>query len=129
MEGGRNHRDVQHHPARDQHVQLRDTPEQVGDHAGRLQHLLEVVQHDEQLLVAQIGLEPFQQRLSGSFLEAKGGSNRGHDQRRISDWRKVNKEDAVGKGIEELGRDLERQAGLADAAGSRQRDQSHIVAP
>ena len=57
------------------------------------------------------------------LLQAQDLGQRRRHRSRIDQRRQINEPDAVGKRVEDLGSDLERQAGLADAAGPEQREQ------
>jgi hypothetical protein len=48
------------------------------------------------------------------------------DQVGIADWGKIDEVASIRKVAEQLGRDLESQAGLAGAAGAAQCDQAHV---
>jgi hypothetical protein len=50
-------------PARDERHNIWAGPEQFSQEGGCLDHLLEVVQHQQEMLIAQIPSEPRRQRL------------------------------------------------------------------
>ena len=111
-----------------QHLQAGRRLEQVGDEGRGAHDLLEVVQQNQQAPVAQIGHQRLQQRLLPAFLEAKRLRKRRDDQFRVADGRQVDEADAVREVVAQLGCRLQREARLARAAGSRQRQQPHLRA-
>ena len=88
------------------------------------QHVLAVVEDQQQLLPAQVVAQGLLQRLARGFLDAEHLRQRAAHQRRIEQRGEVDEPDAVPKGIEHFGGSLQCQPRLADAAGSRQRQQS-----
>jgi hypothetical protein len=58
--------------------------------------------------------------------QAQGLGDRRHDELRVANGSKGNEADAVSEGIGEVGRDVEGEAGLADAAGTGQGDEGDI---
>ena len=94
-------------------------------------HLLDVVEQQEQSAIAQIGLEEISGGLVAHLEETQGLSNRRDDERpgsliAASGTKQTPFAYVVGK----IGGDLEREAGLADAAGAGQGQQTdrHLVA-
>ena len=61
--------------------------------------------------------------------EAERRGDRGQDEIRIVERAEFDEPDAVGKVRRDLGRDLQREAGLADAAWPGQRDEGDVFAP
>ena len=80
-------RDLQPLPARDQNSEVRTDPHQVRDLSGRVDHMLEVVQQEEQSLISDLG-----RKVS---LRAEYLSGRRHHQRRIRQRCQGNPPDAV----------------------------------
>ena len=85
--------------------------------------MLAVVEHDERDPRSKVGGELNGQRVPGLLLQAQDLGQRRRHRSRIDQRRQVDEPDAVGERIEHVGSYLERQAGLADAAGPDQRQQ------
>ena len=90
------------------------------------QHLLEVVQHQQQLLCTQMVLQAGQQRLRRCLVHAKDLRHRAQHEAGIADGGKLYEVDAVDKVVEQIGGGLQRKPRLADAAGSGKGEQVHI---
>ena len=90
-------------------------------------HLLEVVEQQQQGAIAQIGLEEIRGGLVAHLEETQGLGNDRDDELRITDRGEGDKADAVGERVLEIGRDLQREAGLADATGTGQGYQPVLV--
>ena len=86
-------------------------------------HLLEVVEQQEQSAIAQIGLEEISGGLVAHLEETQGLSNRRDDELRVADRGEGDKADTVGELVGKIRGDLEREPGLADAAGTSQGQQ------
>ena len=107
-------RDEQRHPGR--------VAEQVGQIACRVEHLLEVVEHEQDALLAEIA----EQRLASGFVDPQRLRRSRYDERRIEDRSQRHEEDTGGERLDQLGRDLEREARLSRSSRSRQRDDACI---
>jgi hypothetical protein len=86
-------------------------------------HVLAVVEHQQQAP----GLEMIGERLrelrAGSLLNAQHLGDRARDEKRIRDRRELDEPHAIGIGVVGVGRRLQREPGLADAADADQREQ------
>ena len=129
--GTRARRQTQRRPAGDQHRQPRAGRQQLADQRGRRQHLLEVVQHQQQVLrprsaATRRSAERLLARPPARRAPARsaGTTRSGSRQRRERD-----EGDAVGEVVGPArSATCERQAGLADAAGTGQGQQPHLGA-
>ena len=63
----------------------------------RFDDLFEVVQHEQDGLLRQIGSEHLEQRLTARFAHAERAGDGRHDERRVAQGREVDEEDAVGE--------------------------------
>jgi hypothetical protein len=117
----------QHHAGGDQHLQLGSRGEELLQQRCRLRHLLEVVDHQQELLVAQALLHRLQDGASARLGDGKGPGHRRGDQGGIGHRRQVREEGAILERGEELGRDLEGQAGLAGATRAGQGEQPGLL--
>ncbi len=98
--------DRDHHPARDEHLQSRSRLEQRGDQGRGPHHLLEVIQDEQQLLVAEIALQRDEERLATQIgLPKRLGDSAGH-QVRIANWSQVDEDGPVGEGGHKVSGDL-----------------------
>ena len=120
---------LEHGAAGDQDLHLRRGTEEVSHDGRRAEHVLEVVQQEQHHLVAQIPLHAVEERVRPGFSDPQGGGNRRRDQRHIAEGRQVNHPDAVWEGVEQRAGSMQREAGLAHAARTGERDQAHIAAP
>ena len=91
-------------------------------------HLLEVVEHEQQVLVSQEGFEEVQQGLCCGLFEVEGLGDGGDDQIRITDGGQRDEGDTIRKVVEEVGGDLEGKACFANAAGARQDEETDVWA-
>ena len=88
------------------------------------EQLLEVVQDQQQLLVAEMLDQPVQRQPVADQLQIQGLGDHGGNEIRIPYRRQRDEIHAVGKLVERLRRNLEAQPRLADAAGAGQRQQA-----
>ena len=110
-------------PAGGQHREPRRGGEQLLDHRAGLPHLLEVVGHEQELPVAEVVAQRLQDGAAGCLGDPQGPGQDGGDQVRVGDRGQVGEEGAVAVAGQQLGRDLEGQAGLAGAAGAGEGEQ------
>jgi hypothetical protein len=91
-------------------------------------HLLEVVEHEQEVAPAEEGPEADLRRLTAVGDEPKRVGDGRHDEFGVTDGGQRNEPHAVGKDrrLGEIGCDLEGQAGLADAAEAGQGDEAHL---
>ena len=115
---------VEHGPARHEDAQARSSRQQVDDDRRRVEDLLEVVEDEEDVAVAEIAPERLDHRPVGGFPEAdRGADRRGHEVR-VADGGELDEEDAVLVCGQAFGGDLQREARLACSAGPGQRDEA-----
>ena len=119
----------QHHPAGHQALQARAGRQQLRHQRGRRHDLLEVVEHQQHLLILQELLQALEQHLARFFLDAQRPGDAGGHQRGVPDGRQRDKVDPVLKVLEQVGGHLQAQAGLAGAAGTGEGQQTHLRTP
>jgi hypothetical protein len=108
-------------PARDENGQAGGGGQQLGDRRRGGGNLLDVVEDQQELAVLEELAERFVGWTSLEQASAGGLGHRRHDQRRIGERGEGNEDDPVREVGGDLPGDLDRQPGLADAAGSGQR--------
>jgi hypothetical protein len=110
----------------DQDFQPRAVEKEFTQQRRRVDDLLEVIQHQQELQVSEGAEEPLFNWLHAHVTETEGASNRRRDQIGIGDRPKINKEDPV----REIGRSMvgcsNGEAGLATPTGASQRKQANI---
>ena len=114
--------------ARHERFELRRRRQQLGDLRRSRHHVLEVVEHQQHLLVTEVLLQPHQGRLAAKLTNAQRRRDGGHHERWIAHWRKRDEEDAVLELVQYLGGHLQSEPGLAHAARAREREQPHVRA-
>jgi hypothetical protein len=116
--------DPQGRAAGDEHGEVRAGAEQV-DHLGRrFGHVLEVIEQQEGFPFAQVLAEDLQRVHARSFPQAQGPRDGRHHERRVAQGRQGDEGHAVGEvAAAGLARRFDGQAGLADAPGTRERQQ------
>ncbi len=95
---------------------------------GSPDHLLKVVQQQQEIFLSQRGTHQVEQRLTWGLFEEKRLSNGGRDQPRIADGGQVHEIDAIAELLQEFGCHLQAQTGFAGATRSRKREQAHVFA-
>ena len=103
-----------HHPQRGTH------PEERGDQRCRGEHVLKVVEDQEETLAGKVCREGAGQGLLGAFADAQPLRDRGRDEARITQWRERNENHAIGIHRRDPLRDGEREASLPSAPRSCQ---------
>jgi len=91
-------------------------------------HLLNVVQEEEHVLVLQLLLHVLKQGQAGYFADVKRLSNGGHNQSGITHWGQVHEKDAIGEAVTQLSCHLQAEASLARATRTCQGEQAYILA-
>ncbi|MDF3039208.1 MAG: hypothetical protein K0Q71_1914, partial [Thermomicrobiales bacterium] len=94
---------------------------------GRLDDLLDVIQDQQQVAMAQDCRERLGDRSIAALADAQRPGDHRDDQRGIADRRQRYEGDAVGEGVLELIRDLEREPSLANAAGTGQCHEPDVI--
>ena len=110
-------------PGGGQHREPGGGGEQLLDHRAGLRHLLEVVRHEQEPPVAEVVAQRLQDGAAGRLGDPQGPGQDGGDQVRVGHRGQVGEEGAVAVAGQQLGRDLEGQAGLAGAAGAGEGEQ------
>ena len=110
-------------PGGGQHREPGGGGEQLLDHRAGLPHLLEVVGHEQEPPVAEVVAQRLQDGAAGCLGDPQGPGQDGGDQVRVGHRGQVGEEGAVAVAGQQLGRDLEGQAGLAGAAGAGEGEQ------
>ena len=93
----------------------------------RIDQLLEVVEHEQEVMVTEVFDHRVGQVLTGRRSNAQSPGDLGGHERRITHRSEVDEEHAVGMTVEPFPGDLEREPGLARATGTRQREQAGAV--
>jgi hypothetical protein len=96
--------------------------QEIGEHRGRWQDLLEIVKHQEMVVVAQRGPEIVQHR-PAIWPHAERGGNGGQDEGGLLHVREIHELGGVGS----RGDGADGGPGLADAARPGQSDEPHII--
>ena len=118
---------VQRCPAGHQHLQPGTRLQQLHHQRRGVQHLLEVIEHQQPPLRLEHRREPLEQWPTGELADLQRLRDRRQHQRRVADRRERDKGRTVAEGREHVARDLEAQAGLADAGRPDQRQQAHLA--
>ncbi len=109
---------VQGFPARDEHPQMRGSDKWLAQLGCRVEHLLEVVDDEQQRLVLERTSERAIQRLSPVLLHPERLRNRRNHERRIGDRGEGDVEDAVAELVDELRAHRQGEPGLSRPAGA-----------
>jgi hypothetical protein len=117
---------VEGRTARHQDLQASASPEQLAHERRGREHLFEIVEQQNELLVAQVVLEAIDQRSAALGAESERLGDRGRNQGRVVDRCQCDEADSVLEAIAQLGGDLQAETGLAGAARAGQRQQADI---
>ena len=115
-------------PARRQDAKPRGRCEQAGDCRRGCEEVLEVVQDEQELLVADIVGQRLQGRLARVLAEAECPRDRGGHELPVLDGRERDEEDAVREPLDQVCGYLEREPCLARAPGSGEREKAQVLA-
>jgi hypothetical protein len=119
--------DPEPHPARDQDLHPRTDREEVRDERGGIDHVLEVVEHEQEVSLPQHSRHPLEQRRVARPAHAeRRDDGRGHE-RGVDDRAEGNEDDAVGEGVAHGRRGSQGEPRLADPTGASQGQESDIV--
>jgi hypothetical protein len=88
--------------------------------------VLAVVQHEQQIPIAQVGGERRQRPLAGPVAQAQRERDRLRDEAAVLQRREVDQPDAVAEAVFEVHRDPERQPGLAHSPDAGEREEPRI---
>src|SRR6266566_10150769 len=105
---------MQHRAAGYQNLEVGTCCQQLRKPRCGHQHLLKVVEQQQQLLVFQVCFQEVEHRLIANLFGSKFLSDSGNDQVRIADGGQRNEADTVGEVIEQVARDLQAQVSFAD---------------
>jgi hypothetical protein len=100
--------------------------QQLGEHRRGLDEPFEIVQDQEHLLPGQMRPQPLQELRFFFSHPQHPGDDRRHEAG-VGERAQIDKPDAVGEGLDEVGGSLERQTCLPHAAGPRDGQQPHVV--
>ncbi len=103
-----------------------DRPEQTGHDRRGLDHLLEVVQHQQRALRSEQRLEPEGKRRIARLAHAQGLGDGGSDQGGVGDRGEGDERDAMGELVVQVLGHLQREARLAHAGGAGQREEADV---
>ncbi len=106
--------------------QARAGCEQAPDVAGRLNDLLKVVQHQQQVPLAQRLPEDLDHRTAGDLVDLQHPGDGGHHELGIPDRCQRDEADPARELLRRLPRRFQGQAGLADAPGPGNGDEAHV---
>jgi hypothetical protein len=110
-----------------QAVTARSSATRSGMRRRRRDHMHEVVEHQQETLVADDGLQSLDQRPVACFANDERLDDGGSQQRGTANRGERNDCDAIGEVIRHLGYRTQREAGLAHATGTGQRQQRDRV--
>jgi hypothetical protein len=110
--------------ARYQYLHQGTVSYQLRDINGRRQHLLKIVQDEEEVLLREVGFERFEQGLARDFLRIERLSYGGDNQLWVGNGRKGHEKDPIPELAEQSLGDLEGETGLACAAGTCEGEQA-----
>ncbi len=113
-------------PAGDEYAEARTGGEQRRELRCPLDHLLEVVQHEQQVPLAQRGLHLFLRGDICNFPQAECLGNGRHDAGRVADRGQRHEAGAIGEVCTHDPRDLQGQARFAHTASPRDGEQAHL---
>ncbi len=120
--------EAQHRPAGDQRRQLGAGGQQLGDEGRGRQHVLGVVEHQQERPRSALVAQGLGERPAARLAHAEGARDRGGDEGRVADRGEGNEGGPVGEGTDEGLGGRQRHARLADAAGAGQRDEADVGA-
>ena len=101
----------------------RSLKQRVGQARACAHQVLAVVENEQQLVFTDVGAKRLRDRSAGLFVYAQDLRGDIRNQRRISDWREVDKPDTVRIFLQHVSPDLQGQPCLAEAAHSKQGQQ------
>jgi hypothetical protein len=112
-------------PARDDHPHAGRGAKNLGHQlGGRLEHVLTVVDNQQQLAVAQIGQQDLQRLRRGLIPKVQGRAHRVGYQGGIADLGELDPPGAVREASSEVRRTTDSQARLPDTSGADETDQA-----
>jgi hypothetical protein len=120
-------RNAQAHPARAQDLHAGTVHEKIGNERRGLEEMLEIVDHHEEMPVTQERRHARREGLIPHIWHTHRLRDGRGNEVRIANRRQRDECNAVGIAAPEIGRDLKRQPGLADATRAGQCEQRHVV--
>ncbi len=124
--------EAQHLAAGGEDLQVRSNGQEVGEERGRLDHLLDVVEQQQDVAWAQVGGQDLGRGRSPSgcahLLQAQRPRDRREDEGGVGDRGQADEDDPVRELRGKIGGDVQGQPRLADAARPRQGDEADLVA-
>ena len=116
--------DVERFAARREDPNLgRSLKQCIGQARASAHQVLAIVENQEQRVFSHVSAERLRKRFAGLFVYPQDLCGRVRNQRRIPDRREVDEPDAIWILLQHVGPDLQRQAGLAEASHTQQRQQ------
>ena len=120
--------DTQGLPTRHQELETRTGSEHFRQARCCLHHLLEVIQHKQQVLFTQRRFQQFQWRSGATFLQAECLRDGGQDQVGIPNGGERDEAGPIGEVLLHFSRDCQRQARFAYPSGAGQGEQADLWA-
>ena len=113
--------------ARDEQLHAGCAGQQLAQERGSVEHVLEVVEQQQRLPLAQVLDKRLPRRVSRPFLDPELVGDRPRDEYRVGDAAELDQHGACGPAFGNAGH-LERQARLPRSGGTSQRQQPHLLA-
>ena len=110
-------------PAGRQDRQARAPDQQVRGHRGRIEQVLEVVEDEQELAIAQQGSQTVDRGPPAAVDHPEDAGDGWSDEVGLADGREGDEDGAIGEVVAQVGGHPEGEGGLADAAGPGQRDE------
>ena len=117
---------VELRPARHQELHRRRGCGDLGHERCRLEEVLEVVEHEQELPVAQVPAKILSELLAARPLNVKDPCDGRQDELGIRKRREPDEENAVGEVVQQVGRNLQGQPRLARSSGAGQGEHSDV---
>ena len=118
--------DVERRAAGDEERQAGCTREQLGEHRRRVEHLLEVVEHEQRPPAAQRGDQRLERSAFRPLDQAERAGDRGRDEVGVADRSELDEHHATGELSVEARCGLEREPRLSRSGRARQGQEAHI---
>ena len=118
---------MQRHSTGHDHLEVWAGSEKICHLHGGTDHLLKVVQQQQEVLLVQECFQQVEQWLSCDFFDVERLGDGRHDQRGIADGSQVHEIHAIGEPVTQFCCHLQAQAGFAGAAGTGQGEQAHVL--
>ena len=122
-------RDVEPRPARREDAQSGSCGEQLGHERPRVEHVLDVVEHEQDLLRADLDSQPLEERLPGLTGDAERLRDGTGDVLGPGDRCERDEGDAVRVLLRDAARCLDGEPGLADASGPHEGHEADLALP